>query len=61
MMPDEQKSAPAGGQPTNYQIRVKGHLGQQWLAWFEGLSITREAGGNTLLIFIHKNGVLTNL
>ena len=48
-MPDEQKSARDGGQPTNYQIRIKGHLDQQWLAWFEGLTITWEAGGNTLL------------
>ncbi len=32
-----------------YQIRLKGHLGHQWTAWFEGLTITLEGNGNTLL------------
>ena len=32
-----------------YQIRIKGHLGQQWTDWFEGLSITLEENGDTLL------------
>lgn len=36
-------------QPTIYQIRVKGHLGPQWTEWFEGLTITLEDKGNTLL------------
>ena len=36
-------------QPPIYQIKVKGHLGQQWADWFEGLTITREEDGNTLL------------
>ncbi len=37
------------GQLPVYQIRVKGHLGQQWMDWFDGLSITREEDGDTLL------------
>jgi hypothetical protein len=32
-----------------YQIRLAGHLGHQWADWFEGLSITLEDGGETLL------------
>lgn len=36
-------------QPPIYQIRIKGHLGHQWTDWFEGLTITREEDGNTLL------------
>ena len=32
-----------------YQIRIKGHLGCQWSEWFEGLTITMEEDGNTLL------------
>ena len=32
-----------------YQIRIKGHLGQQWTDWFEGLTITLEENGETLL------------
>ena len=37
------------GQPVVYQIRIKGHLGHQWTDWFEGLTITLEEDGNTLL------------
>jgi hypothetical protein len=36
-------------QPTIYQIRIKGHLGQRWTNWFEGLAITLEDNGDTLL------------
>jgi hypothetical protein len=32
-----------------YQIRIKGHLGQQWTDWFDGLNIALEADGDTLL------------
>ena len=36
-------------QPVVYQIRVKGHLDSQWTDWFEGLTITLEENGDTLL------------
>jgi hypothetical protein len=36
-------------QPQAYQIRIKGHLGQQWMDWFDGLAITLEENGDTLL------------
>ena len=32
-----------------YQIRLKGHLGPQWTDWFDGLTVTLEEDGNTLL------------
>ena len=32
-----------------YQIRIRGHLGRQWTDWFEGLTITLEEDGDTLL------------
>jgi hypothetical protein len=32
-----------------YQIRIKGHLGQKWTEWFEGLVITLEDNGDTLI------------
>jgi hypothetical protein len=32
-----------------YQIRVKGHLGDHWADWFEGLTISQEKDGSTLL------------
>ena len=37
------------GQPAVYQIRLKGHLGSQWTDWFDGLTITQEEDGDTLL------------
>ena len=36
-------------QPVFYRIQIKGHLGEQWMGWFEGLTITLEEDGNTLL------------
>ncbi len=36
-------------QSVVYQIRIKGHLGSQWTDWFEGLTITLEEDGDTLL------------
>jgi hypothetical protein len=35
--------------PIIYQIRIKGHLGPRWSGWFDGLTITPEEGGETLL------------
>lgn len=35
--------------PLIYQIRIRGHLGQPWQEWFEGLTLTLETDGNTLL------------
>jgi hypothetical protein len=43
----EPKTDPS--QPVVYQIRLKGHLGSQWTDWFEGLTITLEENGDTLL------------
>lgn len=36
-------------QPVVYQIRIEGYLGCQWTDWFEGLSVTLEDNGITLL------------
>lgn len=32
-----------------YEIRVDGHLGTRWAAWFDGLAITGERDGTTVL------------
>jgi hypothetical protein len=32
-----------------YEIRLKGHLEARWGQWFDGLTITLEESGNTLL------------
>ncbi|HEX5940692.1 MAG TPA: hypothetical protein VFY66_00380 [Anaerolineales bacterium] len=36
-------------QPKIYQIRIKEHLSREWTDWFEGLTITLEENGDTLL------------
>lgn len=48
-MENEQQSNPDAKQPLVYTFKIKGHLGQQWLNWFEGLTVTLEEDGNTLL------------
>jgi hypothetical protein len=48
-MSTERASQNEADQPVIYQIRIKGHLGGQWTDWFEGLSISLEENGDTLL------------
>jgi hypothetical protein len=48
-MSNKQSAVHDADQPRVYQIRIKGHLGRQWTNWFEGLIISLEADGNTLL------------
>ena len=36
-------------EPGVYEIHLKGHLSSQWTDWFEGLTITLEENGDTLL------------
>jgi hypothetical protein len=45
-MPDE---------PSSYQIRLKGHLGPQWAAYFDGFTLTNSEHGEALL-----TGVITD-
>jgi hypothetical protein len=35
--------------PARYRIRIKGHLGPQWATWFEGLTMTWQEPGETVL------------
>ena len=37
------------GSISMYEIRVKGHLPQYWSAWLDGLTITHEPNGETIL------------
>ena len=37
----------SGGE--SYQIRVRGHLNSRWSGWFEGLAISHQEDGTTLL------------
>jgi hypothetical protein len=36
-----------GGQ--SYEIRLKGHLEPRWADWFDGLTLTQERDGTTVL------------
>ena len=49
MISNEHAAEHDADQPMVYQIRLKGHLGQRWMGWFEGLSVTLEGDGDTLL------------
>ena len=48
-MSNEINSGSERAQPLVYQIRIKGHLGREWTNWFEGLTLTLEDNGETLL------------
>lgn len=36
-------------EPDRYVIRVQGHLPPRWAAWFDGMALTTEADGTTVL------------
>ena len=36
--------------PVLYEIRIKGHLDTRWADWFEGLTLSLEKNGDTVLI-----------
>jgi hypothetical protein len=33
----------------SYEIRLNGHLNARWADWFDGLTLTQESDGTTLL------------
>ena len=48
-MSDNHQTQAKTNEEMMYQIRLQGHLGRQWTAWFEGMSITLGDNGDTLL------------
>ena len=36
-------------EPGRYEIRTQGHLDPRWATWFDGLSLTQDADGTTVL------------
>jgi len=36
-------------EPGHYEIRIKGHVDNRWAGWFDGLNITLQDNGDTLL------------
>jgi hypothetical protein len=43
--PGDRPAEPA----TSYEIRVDGVLDRRWSAWFEGLAVTSDQAGQTLI------------
>ena len=35
---------------ARYEIRLQGHLGTRWAEWFDGLSLSNDSNGTTLLV-----------
>ena len=35
--------------PDRYEIRLRGHLDSRWAAWFDGLNLTNENDGTTII------------
>jgi hypothetical protein len=35
--------------PGRYEIRVEGHLDTRWAAWFDGLALTHDGDGTTVI------------
>ena len=48
-MRDMQTSAGSGHEGRRYEIRLGGHLENRWADWFDGLSLTHQTDGTTVL------------
>jgi hypothetical protein len=35
--------------PGRYEIRIRGHLATRWATWFDGMTLTAERDGTTVL------------
>lgn len=47
--PQDAQRRAAPGPPNVYQVRLKGHLDDRWAEACDGLTVTREETGDTLL------------
>jgi hypothetical protein len=36
-------------EPRLYEIRIAGHLGARWIAWFDGMTLTSVEDGTTVI------------
>ena len=48
-MSETSTATEAHDEPGLTEIRIKGHLDDRWADWFDGLTITLEDNGHTLL------------
>jgi len=46
-----ERHTPEGDRPGSgrYEIRLTGHLDARWAAWFDGLTVSHEGDGTTLI------------
>lgn len=56
MNTDDRTNEPSNGHPAadhdpvpHYEIRVDGHLGSRWATWFDGMALTNEGDGTTVI------------
>ena len=35
--------------PGRYEIRLRGHLDARWAAWFDGLAVSHDSDGTTVI------------
>ena len=59
-------TTPAGEGPSDYRLRVSGHLDQRWSSWFDDLTVTHQDDGTTCLTGAvtdqaHLHGLLTKI
>lgn len=48
-MSDTHASSDRRRELGQYEIRLKGRLEPRWVAWFDGLSLTQEGDGTTVI------------
>ena len=48
-MTDRPAPTPDRSGAGGYEIRLTGHLDAHWTAWFDGLTISRESDGTTVI------------
>ena len=56
MNDDERTTEASNGRPavvhaqtSQYEIRVRGQLGQRWATWFDGMALTNAGDGTTVI------------
>jgi hypothetical protein len=48
-MTERHTSTPDSHEAGHYEIRLTGHLDAHWIAWFDGLAVTRQGDGTTVI------------
>jgi hypothetical protein len=48
-MTERHTSTPDSHEAGHYEIRLTGHLDARWTAWFDGLAVTHEGNGTTVI------------